>query len=80
MACPLKVEYPGSFYPVTSRGREQKVIFKSQKDRERFLTYLESAVVRYGAIVHVYWLMSNHYHLFLETPEGNPSQGCYKSF
>ena len=74
MARPLRIEYPGAFYHVTSRGNEQKDVFKSQKDWERFLSYLESAVVRYGAVVHIWCLMSNHYHLLLETPSGNFSQ------
>lgn len=74
MARPLRIQYPGAFYHVTSRGNEQKVIFKSQKDREKFLEYLESAVVRYGAVIHVWCLMDNHYHLLIETPEGNLSQ------
>jgi REP element-mobilizing transposase RayT len=60
MARPLRIEYPGAFYHVTSRGNEQKAIFKNQKDREKFLSYLESAVVRYGAVIHAYCLMSNH--------------------
>ena len=74
MARPLRIEYPGAFYHVTSRGNEQKDVFKSQKDREKFLTYLESAVTRYGAVIHAWCLMSNHYHLLLETPAGNLSQ------
>lgn len=74
MARPLRIEYPGAFYHVTSRGNEQKDVFKSKKDREKFLSYLESAVVRYGAVIHAYCLMSNHYHLLMETPSGNLSQ------
>ncbi|MDZ4185471.1 MAG: transposase [Desulfuromonadales bacterium] len=74
MARALRIEYPGAFYHLTSRGNERKVVFRSQKDRERFLSYLESATTRYGARVHVYCLMSNHYHLLLETPRGNLSQ------
>ena len=35
MARPLRIEYPGAFYHVTSRGNEQKDVFKSQKDREK---------------------------------------------
>ena len=49
-------------------------MFRSQMDRERFLSYLESAVVRYGALIHAWCLMSNHYHLLVETPRGNLSQ------
>ena len=74
MARPLRIEYPGAFYHVTSRGNERKDVFKSRKDREQFLSYLESAVVRYGALIHTYCLMDNHYHLLLETPAGNLSQ------
>jgi len=59
---------------VTSRGNERKTVFRNNGDRERFLTYLESAHHRYGAILHVYCLMDNHYHLLLETPRGNLSQ------
>lgn len=64
----------GQPYGVMRRGNEQKDIFKSQRDREKFLWYLESATGRYGAIIHAYCLMSNHYHLMLETPRGNLSQ------
>ncbi len=74
MTRPLRIEYPDAFYHVTSRGNEQKDIFKSQRDREKFLSYLESAVVRYGAVIHAWCLMGNHYHLLLETPAGNLSQ------
>ena len=71
MARPLRIQYPGAFYHVTSRGNERKEIFRSTVDRERFLGYLESATCRYGAVIHAYCLLSNHYHLLLETPEGN---------
>lgn len=74
MARPLRIEYPGAFYHVTSRGNEKKDIFRDTKDRQRFLRYLESATERYGASMHVYCLMSNHYHLLLETPRGNLSE------
>jgi putative transposase len=74
MARALRIEYSGAFYHVTSRGNERKEIFPSRRDREQFLSYLESATVRYGARIHVYCLMSNHYHLLVETPLGNLSQ------
>ena len=74
MTRPLRIEYAGAFYHVTSRGDEKKEIYKSNRDRERFLEYLLSATERYGAVVHVYCLMTNHYHLILETPHGNLSQ------
>jgi REP element-mobilizing transposase RayT len=74
MARPVRIEYPGAFYHITSRGNERKNIFKDDKDRERFLVYLETAVSRYKVVIHLYCLMSNHYHLLLSTPEGNLSQ------
>lgn len=70
----LRIEYPGAYYHVTARGNERKDIFKSNRDREKFLEYLQSAVERYRAVIHVWCLMNNHYHLLLETPEGNLSQ------
>ena len=74
MSRPLRIEYPGAFYHVTSRGNERKMVFQSTRDKEKYLTYLESAHHRYGAIIHVYCLMGNHYHLLLETPRGNLSK------
>ncbi len=74
MARPLRIEYPGAFYHITARGNERKDVFKSARDREKFLSYLQSATERYGAVIHVYCLMNNHYHLLLETPSGNLSQ------
>jgi len=74
MAHPLRIENPGAFYHITSRGNECKAVFKSERDREKCLSYLGSATERYAAIVHVYCLMDNHYHLLMETPAGNLSQ------
>ena len=70
MSRPLRIQYPGAFYHVTSRGNERRDIFKSDRDQERFLEYLQGAAQRYGAVFHCYCLMRNHYHLLLETPEG----------
>lgn len=61
MARPLRITYPGAFYHVTSRGNERKDIFKSKRDREKFLEYFESATKRYDAVIHVFYLMDNHY-------------------
>ena len=70
MARPLRIEYAGAFYHLTVRGNELKDIFWDDIDRERFLGYLETAVVRYKAVIHAYCLMDNHYHLLLSTPGG----------
>ena len=74
MARAVRIQFPGAFYHVTSRGNERKAVFKSRRDREKFLSYVESATERYGAVVQAYCLMDNHYHLLVETPLGNLSK------
>jgi REP element-mobilizing transposase RayT len=74
MTRPLRIEYPGAYNHITSRGNERKNIFINKGDRKSFLSYLKSAHLRYGAVIHAFCLMNNHYHLFLETPKGNLSQ------
>jgi putative transposase len=75
MARPLRIEYPGAVYHVTSRGNEKKPIFKDDQDRENFLNSLQHVNKRYHWICHAYCLMTNHYHLMIETPDGNLSLG-----
>ena len=70
----LRITFPGALYHIASRGHERKSIFKPHADKEKFLSYLESAARRYDAIIHVYCLMGNHDLLLLETPKGNLSQ------
>jgi putative transposase len=67
MARSLRIQYPYAFYHVTSRGNERNPVFLSQRDREKFLSYLESATERYEAVIHVYCLMDNH--LLLDADE-----------
>ena len=75
MARPLRIEYPGAVYHVTSRGNEKKPVFKDDTDRENFLKALQHVNKRYNWICHAYCLMTNHYHLLIETPDGNLSIG-----
>lgn len=75
MARPLRIEYPGAVYHVTSRGNEKKAVFKDAHDRETLLTTLAHVNQRYHFICHAYCLMDNHYHLLIETPDGNLSLG-----
>jgi putative transposase len=74
MARPLRLEFEGAFYHITSRGNLRDRIFFDDKDRERFLEILRRTKERYGYLLHAYALMGNHYHLFLETPMANISQ------
>jgi putative transposase len=75
MARPLRIEYPGGLYHVTSRGNARQPIFKDDEDRRRFLDILALVNRRYHWICHAYCLMDNHYHLVIETPEGNLATG-----
>jgi len=75
MARPLKVEFDGALYHITSRGNERKPIFKDNTDHEIFLDTLHKVNKRYNWICHAYCLMDNHYHLVIETPDGNLSRG-----
>jgi putative transposase len=75
MARPLRVEFPGAVYHLTSRGNDRQKIFLNDTDRELFLETLGQVVSRYGWICHAYCLMSNHYHLLVETPKANLSIG-----
>ena len=74
MARPLRIEYEGAFYHITARGNERHTIFYDKTDYERFKSYLKEAKERYGCVLHCYVLMTNHYHLLIETPQGNMSQ------
>jgi putative transposase len=75
MARPLRIEYDGALYHVTSRGNERRAIFRDDTDRELFLNTLAEVVERFHWICHAYCLMDNHYHLVIETPDGNLSKG-----
>lgn len=77
MARPLRIQYAGAFYHITSRGNEQHPIFSSFRDREKLLAFFSEAVIRYGLSIHTYCLMENHYHLLLETSEPNLSQSMH---
>ena len=75
MARPMRIEFPGAVYHVTSRGNARAPIFIDDSDREDFLSILGSVVRRYNWLCHAYCLMGNHYHLIIETIEGNISRG-----
>jgi len=75
MTRPLRIEYAGAVYHVTSRGNERKAVFRSDDDRLKFLNTLQHVNKRYNWICHAYCLMDNHYHALIETPDGNLSLG-----
>jgi REP element-mobilizing transposase RayT len=75
MARPLRLEFSGAIYHLTSRGNARQRIFFTDADRELFLTTLGGVVRRYHWICHAYCLMANHYHLLVETTKANLSIG-----
>ena len=77
MARPLRIQFPGAVYHITSRGNEKQNIFLDDTDRSVFLNVLEETVKIYNWLCHAYSLMSNHNHLSIETPDGNLSDGMH---
>jgi putative transposase len=71
----LRIEFAGVLYHVTARGNERHDIFFTDGDRHAFLETLEKVGRRFEWICHAYCLMSNHYHLLIETPQANLSRG-----
>lgn len=74
MARPLRIEYPGALYHVTTRGNAQQDIYLDDEDRQEFLVVLARVVSRFHLLLHAYCLMDNHFHLLVETPEANLSK------
>ncbi|MEZ9903899.1 transposase [Vibrio breoganii] len=75
MSRPLRLEFARALYHVTARGNERNWIFFQDDDFTLYLTVLDEVCERYNWVIHAYCLMSNHYHLLLETPDGNLSKG-----
>ncbi len=74
MARQWRIEYPGAFYHILSRGNEQQEIFRSDDDREMFLDLIGAFSDRFQIDMLAYVLMGNHYHFLLKTPKGNLSK------
>ncbi len=74
MARPLRIEFPGAIYHVTSRGDRREAIFEDDDDRLSFLVQVGQAMERFDAAILAYCLMDNHYHLVIHTRRGNLSR------
>jgi putative transposase len=75
MPRPPRVQVAGGIFHVTARGNRQQLIYADDADRQLFLSLLERVVARCGWRCHAYCLMSNHFHLVIETPQPNLSYG-----
>ena len=78
MARQPRVEYAGALHHVMSRGNDGIPIFRDDEDRQFFLDLLAQEIARSGWILHDYSLMTNHYHLEIETPECTLSTGMHR--
>lgn len=67
MVRPLRIEFPGALYHLTARGDGRKDIYLDDEDREQFLALLGAVYDRFNWVCFAYCLMSNHYHLVMET-------------
>lgn len=74
MSRPLRLEFAGAVYHVTSRGDRRELIYRDDHDRDEHLAVLELAMDRFDAQVLAYCLMGNHYHLVLHTRSANLSR------
>lgn len=75
MSRPLRLELAGGLYHITSRGNRREDIYLDDTDRNKWLDLLGHVCHRYNWRCHAYCLMTNHYHIVVETVEGNLSQG-----
>ena len=65
------MQYPGAIYHVMNRGDRREAIFHDDADRELFLQTLEEACRKTDWQIHAWCLMTNHFHLVVETPRAN---------
>ncbi|MHB1331380.1 MAG: transposase [Sulfuriferula sp.] len=73
MTRPLRIEFPGALYHVTSRGDRREPIFEDDADRQAFVGIVALALDRFDACALAFCLMDNHYHLVLHTRQPNLS-------
>jgi REP element-mobilizing transposase RayT len=77
MARPHRIEIPGGIYHIMSRGNAKAPVFTDDSDYIKFIDILAKSVAIHQWLCHAYCLMSNHYHLLIETPEANLSSGMH---
>ena len=71
---PLRIEFAGALYHVTWRGDQQEAIYEDEEDRRTYPEILAEVLERFHWFCYAYCLMGNHYHLVIETLEGNPQR------
>ncbi len=75
MSRPLRIQYPNAWYHVMNRGRRGEAVFQAEDDYARFIEILQETIELFSFRISAYCLMTNHYHLLIQTPDGNLSRG-----
>ena len=75
MSQPLRIEFSGTLYHITSRGNGRADICLDNSDHELFMIVLGEVCELFNWSIHAWCLMTNHYHLLVETPDSNLSKG-----
>jgi len=75
MSRPLRLEFPDALYHITSRGDRREPVYEDDIDRSDFLEIFASVIERFNWVCYAYCLMTNHYHLLVQTPDANLSKG-----
>jgi putative transposase len=75
MSRPLRLEFPDAIYHITSRGDRREDIYEDDDDRSGFLDVFASVIDQFNWVCYAYCLMTNHYHLLVQIPDGNLSKG-----
>ena len=71
MARKAWIEFAGAVYHVISRGDRGEAIYQDDEDQRLFLQFLGEVCERTGWLIHAFVVMTNHYHILLETPQAN---------
>ena len=74
MSRPLRIQYPNAWYHVMSKGRRGDIVFLEEKDYLDFINLLKEVSDMWKVRIGAYCLMSNHYHLLIQTPDANLSR------
>ncbi|MRW91988.1 addiction module toxin RelE [Duganella sp. FT80W] len=75
MTRPLRIEFPGALYHVTSRGNRKAALYRDDTDRAVWLQTLANVCSRFNFSIHAFCQMGNHYHLLVETWDGHLGKG-----
>jgi REP element-mobilizing transposase RayT len=75
MSRPIRIEFLDALYHITARGDRREDIFEDDQDRQMFLATLEQVITQFNWTCFAWCLMDNHYHLLMQTPDGNLSKG-----